>query len=87
MSNIKAKSILPDELMKEIQKYIQGETIYIPKIKSNYQSWGSSSGARRTISERNASIKKAYKNGSSIEELVEAYYLAPDTIKKIIYSK
>lgn len=84
MSDIKA---LPEELIKEIQKYIQGETIYIPKAKSNYQRWGSSSGARRTIAERNAAIKEAYKNGCSIDELVEKYYLAPDTIRKIIYSK
>lgn len=31
MTYVKATNILPEELISEIQKYIQGETIYIPK--------------------------------------------------------
>ena len=86
MSYVKANSILPEELIKEIQQYIQGETIYIPKEKSSYQKWGSSSGATKAIAERNVSIKNAYKDGFSIDDLAEEYYLSVDTIKKIIYS-
>ncbi len=31
MTYVKATNVLPEELISEIQKYIQGETIYIPK--------------------------------------------------------
>ncbi len=34
-----AQDIFPDELLKEIQKYADGETIYIPKIQAKKQ-WG-----------------------------------------------
>lgn len=30
MKYVKAEMILPDKLLKEIQKYIQGEYLYIP---------------------------------------------------------
>ena len=32
--------ILPEKLIEEIQKYIQGKYIYIPIKKENYKSWG-----------------------------------------------
>lgn len=31
MKYVKATTILPEELLVEIQKYVQGRTIYIPK--------------------------------------------------------
>lgn len=37
MKYIKATTILPEELLVEIQKYVQGETIYIPKQKCTYE--------------------------------------------------
>lgn len=51
MKYINANVILPEKLIKEIQKYIQGSYIYIPIKKENYKSW-------RTIS----GIKQEYKN-------------------------
>ncbi|MFS0673521.1 CD3324 family protein [Ornithinibacillus sp. 179-J 7C1 HS] len=86
MSYHKAELILPEELLKEIQKFVQGETIYIPKTKANYQKWGTQSGAKKSIAKRNAMIKKAYQAGCSIEDLATEYYLSPDSIKKIVYT-
>ena len=83
----KAELILPEELLKEVQKFVQGETIYIPKTKANYQKWGTQSGAKKSIEERNASIKKAYQAGRSIDELAADYYLSPESIRKIVYTK
>ncbi|AJW69194.1 hypothetical protein GMA19_01617 [Paenibacillus polymyxa E681] len=31
MNYLKATDLLPDDLLKEVQRYIQGELIYIPK--------------------------------------------------------
>ncbi|MUK88941.1 hypothetical protein GMD78_11100 [Ornithinibacillus sp. L9] len=87
MSNVKAKTVLPQELLEEIQNYVQGETIYIPKPKARYQKWGACSGAKKSIAKRNALIKQSFRNGVPIEQLAEEYYLSVETIKKIVYSK
>ncbi|MGM7721473.1 CD3324 family protein [Metabacillus sp. Hm71] len=87
MAYIKATAILPEKLISEIQKYVQGETIYIPKPKVSYQRWGTRSGSRKLIDDRNASIKSAFKNGRTVDQLADEYHLSIETIKKIVYSK
>jgi Mor family transcriptional regulator len=84
---MKAENILPESLIKEIQKYVQGETIYIPKPKSSYQKWGTRSGGRKKVEERNISIRAAFRNGTRIDELADDYHLSIETIKKIVYSR
>ena len=87
MTYVKANSVLPKELILEIQKYIQGETIYIPKLGESYKQWGALSGERKRIDERNVLLKKAYKNGVPMNQLAKEYFLSVETIKKIIYTK
>ncbi|QUG42871.1 hypothetical protein KD050_06385 [Psychrobacillus sp. INOP01] len=87
MTYIKATSVLPEELVKEIQKYIQGETIYIPKPGKTYKQWGTLSGERKRIDERNNSLKEAYRSGAPMGQLAKEYHLSIETIKKIIYTK
>jgi Mor family transcriptional regulator len=87
MKYVKAESVLPQSLLKEIQKYVEGETLYIPKRKAEYRKWGSRSGSRRIIDERNAKIKAAFSNGKSIYDLAREHYLSSETIKKIVYKK
>lgn len=82
-----AKKVLPKELMDEVQKYIQGEYLYIPKAEGNRKKWGDNSGYRRSLSIRNDSIRKEYKDGATIFELAENYFLSENTIKKIVYVK
>ena len=45
MRYLNASDILPDELLREIQKYTQGEAIYIPREQER-RKWGESSGSR-----------------------------------------
>lgn len=87
MSHVKASAVLPQELINEIQKYVQGESIYIPKQKSTYEKWGARSGTRAFIANRNSEIKHKFTTGMSIDELAKEYYLSMDTIKKIVYKK
>ncbi|MFF2178389.1 CD3324 family protein [Lysinibacillus sp. NPDC058147] len=87
MAYKKASVILPKELLLEIQKYVQGEMIYIPKTENTYLEWGASSGTKKYIKDRNKSIKEAFTHGVSIEQLSAEYHLAVETIKKIIYTK
>lgn len=87
MKYTNAKKILPEKLIIMIQEYVQGETIYIPKQEKEYNHWGSLSGGRQWLDQRNATIRQAFKNNSSIEQLAKNYFLSVETIKKIVYSK
>ncbi|MXQ55259.1 CD3324 family protein [Shimazuella alba] len=87
MASRNATAILPERLIQEIQKYVQGETLYIPKTKSSYKKWGTSSGSRTVIDERNQYIKQSFKNGKTITQLSNEHYLSIESIKRIVYSK
>lgn len=78
------KEILPAELLKELQKYIQGEIIYIPKTE-NRKAWGEGNGTREAIKERNHEIYKIYKSGMKVMEISDMYSLSEDSIRKIIF--
>ena len=84
MKYINAAEILPEQLLKEVQIYIDGRVLYIPKASAK-KKWGATSGARTFYQERNKEIQKLFKEGYSIDVLTEQYGLAYGTIKKIIY--
>lgn len=84
MKYINAAEILPEKLLKELQTYIEGEVLYIPKASTKKQ-WGSLNGSRLFYLERNKEIQRLYKEGHSIDVLAKRYGLAHSTIKKIIY--
>ena len=84
MKYTNAAEILPEQLLKELQTYIDGRVLYIPKA-SLKKEWGAASGARTFYQERNKEIQKLFQEGYSINELTGRYGLAYSTIKKIIY--
>lgn len=79
-----AQDILPDRLLKELQQYVSGETIYVPNAQEKKQ-WGETSGARSYYRQRNTQIREKHKCGSSLEELAQEYSLSVDSIRKIVY--
>ncbi|MBQ8246535.1 MAG: hypothetical protein IJZ42_05340 [Lachnospiraceae bacterium] len=80
-----AADVFPDELLKEIQKYASGETIYIPS-ESKRKPWGGTTGARNFYEQRNAEIrKKYYQDHQAIKSLAEEYGLSEETIRKVLY--
>lgn len=85
MKYINAAEILPEKLLKEIQTYMDGGLLYIPKTSAKKE-WGSISGSRLFYQNRNKEIQLLFENGYSIEELSKRYGLAYSTLKKIIYS-
>ena len=87
MKYVRIDRILPDELVKEIQKYIQGEYIYIPSIPEKRKKWGEKSKSRDYLKARNAKILKQYIGGQSISNLAEEFFLSHSSIKKIVYKK
>lgn len=79
-----AQEILPDELLKELQRYVQGEMLYIPDS-GERKSWGEVSGARDFYKKRNEKIRRKYLGGTKVEHLAEEFSLSVDSIKKIVY--
>jgi Mor family transcriptional regulator len=80
---INAEVILPDNLVEEIQKYIQGGYLYIPcqpQVRKMYR-------GNNYIKNRNENIRNRHKNGDKIKDLAEEFYLSIDSIKKIVYKK
>ncbi|MFD1066152.1 CD3324 family protein [Oceanobacillus locisalsi] len=85
MSYKNGKEVLPPHLLKELQKYIQGELIYIPKQTNQRAGWGEANGSRLALAERNEEIYRLYREGYSFEELEQTYNLSMDSIRKIVY--
>jgi len=83
MKYINAAEILPEKLLKELQTYIEGEVLYIPKASAKKQ-WGTATGSRLFYRERNEEIQRLYREGYSMDVLAKRYGLANSTIKKII---
>ena len=84
MSYIKAADVLPQELLDLIQRYVEGEYIYIPKKECNRKLWGETTKSKRETFVRNKDIYKIYKDGVSVKILSEMYYLSLKSIQKIV---
>lgn len=82
----KASEVLPDELLREVQKYVSGEALYFPKQKDR-QKWGEGTGSRDYYRKRNEQIRLLYKKGESVERLAIQYNLSVESIRKILYSR
>ena len=87
MKYINARDVLPPDVLTEVQKYLCGELIYIPKRESEKAGWGQINGTRMQVFLRNRSIVEAYQGGASIFELMDRYCLSEASIRKIIYNK
>lgn len=81
-----AKEILPEALLREVQKYAGGKLLYIP-VENETKSWGEASGYRQKLLKRNVMISNRYLAGATLSELAEEYFLSLDSIKKIVYGK
>jgi Mor family transcriptional regulator len=85
MAYINADSLFPPELLQEVQKYVQGSLVYIPRPEDQKLSWGAKSGARELFDRRNAAIKAAKAHGKRIDDLADEYGLSSDGIRKVLY--
>lgn len=85
MSYIKADEMLPPDLLREVQKYVQGSLMYVPRDGAARQGWGTKSGARASLDNRNAAIRSAKAGGKRIDDLADEFGLSPDGIRKILY--
>lgn len=85
MSYVNADNVLPKYLVEEIQRYVDGQLLYIPRKNENSLSWGEKSGTREKLAERNRAIACRYYSGETIAKLSEMYYLSEKRIHGIIH--
>lgn len=80
----KANEVLPQDLIRMIQQYVDGEILYIPKKDQQRACWGVRSGAKEALGRRNSLIYREYCSGVSVSALADKYYLSDKSIRRII---
>lgn len=81
-----ARDVLPEPLLKQLQKYAAGKLLYVP-AGDEKKAWGEASGYREQLQKRNQMIRNMYAHGHTLSELADEYYLSLDSIKKIVYAR
>ena len=81
-----AADILPEDLLKRVQKFATGKLIYVPETIAK-RSWGETSGYKQYLEKRNHEIKDKFTKGATVETLADDYSLSVESVKKIVYSK
>ena len=81
MSYINANIVLPKELIKEIQKYVNGMNLYIPKVSGEKNSCNS---YKLEICRRNQEIYAMYLQGEKVSKIAAKYYLSDKSIYRIL---
>lgn len=79
-----ADKVLPAELLKLVQQYVEGDYLYIPRMENQRKSWGENTNIREELQERNRNIYQDYLSGMKKGELTEKYYLSIKSIERII---
>ena len=87
MRYIKAEDVLPEEVVKLIQQYVDGETIYIPRKEENRLAWGCRTSYRAELRQRNERILQEYASGASIRVLSKQYHLSEKSIRRILQNR
>ena len=87
MEYVRASEVLPAEMIKLLQQYVEGCIIYIPKRPGKRIDWGMKTNIKHELAERNQKIKDDFSSGLNVKKLMDKYHLAESTIKKIVYGK
>ena len=84
MSYIKAEEILPEDLIRQIQKYADGVYIYIPRKPGTRHAWGQKTDYKAELKVRNDRIRNDYAAGTSVTALSRKYHLSEKSIRRIL---
>lgn len=84
MKYVKAQDVLPEDIIKLIQNYVDGDYLYIPRKGGERKTWGEKSGTKAWLKKRNTEIYCKYQSGQTAEELSVEYYLSEQSIRRIV---
>ncbi|HOX32766.1 MAG TPA: CD3324 family protein [Spirochaetales bacterium] len=87
MPYLKGEEALPPDLLAEIQKYVQGSLVYIPRRGPERLGWGRRNGTREKLDRRDQAIREAAASGASLDELSERYAISTDAVRKVLYRR
>lgn len=79
-----AQMMLPEELLRNIQEYVQGSYLYIPIRQERKKQWGACTDSKQMLQERNDAIVQDYLSGASVKTLAQRFYLTEHSIRRII---
>ena len=84
MSYIKAEEILPEELIRQIQEFVDGAYIYIPRKPGTRRKWGQNTDYKAELKIRNDHIRSDHATGVSTALLSRKYHLSEKSIRRIL---
>ncbi len=80
----RAEDVLPQDIIELIQKYVDGECIYIPRLDGMRKEWGSTTSTKSELALRDEQIFSEYLSGFTVLQLAEKYFLSDKSIQRII---
>jgi Mor family transcriptional regulator len=84
MGYTNATEVLPKNLLETVQRYIDGQCVYIPRRDDRRKAWGEQTSTRTDISVRNREIHVRHNLGMSVRDLADMFCLSPKTIYRIL---
>ena len=84
MKYVNAKDVLPQELIEQLQNYVQGSYVYIPKKEDTIKSSDKKTDYRIELEKRNAHIYLKYLQNWSHGQIAKLYHLSLPSIRRII---
>lgn len=84
MSYKKAEEILPKELLEQVQEYVDGQNLYIPRKSGHKKAWGCGTTYRDELHQRNRRIRDEHRAGLTARQLAKKYHLSEKSISRIL---
>ena len=84
VSYIKAEKILPEDLIRQIQEYVDGVYIYIPRKPGTRHRWGQETDYKAELKARNDRIRNDFAAGISVAALSRKFNLSEKSIRRIL---
>lgn len=84
MSYMKAEDILPEALLRQLQQYVDGRNIYIPRKPENRRNRDSETEYQSELRQRNHQIRQDREQGLTRAALAEKYHLSEKSISRIL---
>lgn len=87
MGYTNATEVLPKTVLETVQKYVDGQFVYIPRRDDRRRAWGERTQTRANIKARNREIHARHARGMGVRELAEEFFLSPKTIARILRAR
>ncbi len=84
MRYIRAQDILPAELLAQLQQYVDGAYLYIPRKQENRLAWGQRTNSKAETARRNQEIYQRAQAGETAAQLAQDFFLTEKTIRRIL---